>query len=271
MEENQKKDNRGNNFYQTNNEILKLDILKPLSDEVKKDLFKNNITLDFYFNHYISRKENLQRIKNECNRGLFYLSYSIIEIDFNISNKKARNLVKRFINNGVIECIEKGKAKGEKSLYAYTSVFYSKKGIEGTELGAELGQSRDIVKPSNTNALQGHKGIEGTELGAELGATLKKKTKQKIEKEIIYMDFKFLNSVKITIEEYNQLIEEYDSNYIMTKVTKLEQYLKEGKKYNDHFLTIYSWITNDGDKAIKKKKYYEPKFLEEPPEGFKVW
>ena len=55
-----------NNFYQINNEILKLD---PYNE---KDLEK------IQFNHYLCRKENLQRTRGELDRGLFKLSYTTI-------------------------------------------------------------------------------------------------------------------------------------------------------------------------------------------------
>ena len=129
------------NFYQTNNEVLKWDP----NDE--KDF------LLIRFNHWISKKENFQRTKNTLDRGLFELSYSVIERDFNISNKQARNLVKRFIDLGIIELIEKGNSKNSKSIFAYTSVYYEdKKGIvEGIDKG--------IVNPVNSNVYKGSKGL----------------------------------------------------------------------------------------------------------------
>ena len=141
-------------FYKTNNEILKLDPLKGLSDNLKKELFKNNNTLDLYFNHWICRKENLQRAKGELDRGLFELSYSVIETDFNISNKKARLLVKRFIDNGIIELVKRGNTTNRKTIFAYTSVYYDdeKKGIvEGIVKG--------IDNCVNSNTSINHKGI----------------------------------------------------------------------------------------------------------------
>ena len=104
-----------NNFYQTNNEILKLN---PYN---KSDLEK------LQFNQYICRKENLQRVKNKTDRGLFKLSYTTMMTDTGLSRNKLQRLIKWFEEAGIIECIEKSNVKGKESMYAYTSVYYIEK------------------------------------------------------------------------------------------------------------------------------------------------
>ena len=99
-------------FYKTNSEILKLD---PITDQ---DLI--------IFNHYISRKENFQRLSGELPKGVFKVSYMNIEKELRVSRRKARNLMKYFLDNKIIECVEKSNKKGVESLYAYTSVYYEK-------------------------------------------------------------------------------------------------------------------------------------------------
>ena len=105
----------GSNFYQTNNKILALD---PANE---KDI-------DYIrFNHYISRKENLQRTKEELDRGLFKFSYISAINDLKISRRKLQRIVKWFEDNRIIECIEKSKARDSASVYAYTTVYYDSK------------------------------------------------------------------------------------------------------------------------------------------------
>ena len=103
-----------NNFYQMNNEILKLD---PYGS--KGDLEK------IQFNYYLCRKENLQRTKGELERGLFKLSYTTIIADTGLKRWKVQELIKWFEDNKIIECIEKSDSKGKESIYAYTSVYYA--------------------------------------------------------------------------------------------------------------------------------------------------
>ena len=81
-----------NNFYPTNNEILKLNPLKGLSDEIKAEIFKNTDTLDLFFNQFITRSENLERINSNLEKGTFKLSYPTIEKEFNITRGKAQRL-----------------------------------------------------------------------------------------------------------------------------------------------------------------------------------
>ena len=130
-----------NNFYQTNNKILKLD---PYN---KSDLEK------LQFNQYLCRKENLQRIKNEIDRGLFKLSYTTMMTDTGLSRNKLQRLIKWFEEAGIIECIEKSNVKGKESIYAYTSVYYEKNSTNNnTDFNTNLSSnSNTLDSVSNTN------------------------------------------------------------------------------------------------------------------------
>ena len=102
----------GSNFYQINNQILKLD---PYND---KDL-------DYIkFNSYLMRKENIQRVEGGLDRGLLKLSYTTIIEDTGMKRWKVQSLMKWFEDNKIIECIKKSSKKSNESIYAYTSVFY---------------------------------------------------------------------------------------------------------------------------------------------------
>ena len=127
----------GSNFYQTNNKILALDPA-------------NAKDIDYIrFNHYISRKENLQRTKEELDRGLFKFSYISAINDLKISRRKLQRIVKWFEDNRIIECIEKSKARDSASVYAYTTVYYDSK--SDTVCDTVCDTNSDINKPSNFN------------------------------------------------------------------------------------------------------------------------
>ena len=91
-------------FYPTNNEILKFD-----EKEIDKILF----------NHYISRKENFQRLNGELERGHFKLSARTVAEDLGIPLTKAHKLIKEFEDLGIIKSIFKSKSKHHSSIYCY--------------------------------------------------------------------------------------------------------------------------------------------------------
>lgn len=96
-----------NCFYPTNNEVLKFD-----EKEIDKILF----------NHYISRKENFQRLNGELERGYFKLSSRAVADDLGISRMKANRLINEFEELGIIKTIKKSKSKKEPSIYCYATL-----------------------------------------------------------------------------------------------------------------------------------------------------
>jgi len=133
----------GVNFYQMNNEILKLN---PYN---KKDIEY------IQFNNYLCRKENIQRTRNELDRGLFKFSYTSAIEDTGLSRSKIQRLIKWFEEKQIIECISKSNVKGKESIYAYTSVYYYEKNNTNfntnsdTDLSSNFNRLRVI---SNTNS-----------------------------------------------------------------------------------------------------------------------
>ena len=76
------------------------------------------------FREFIEIRENGQRLTGELPKGMFRLSYAVIEEELNFSRWTARKIMKYFLDNGIIECVEKSRKKGEGSLYIYTTVYY---------------------------------------------------------------------------------------------------------------------------------------------------
>ncbi|MGL5693203.1 MAG: hypothetical protein ACRCXA_03940 [Peptostreptococcaceae bacterium] len=94
-------------YYKLNNKVLEFDVNKDI------DLIR--------FNHYLMQKENIQRLKSEVGKGCFYLSLTILEKDLNLTRKKVRNLILKFIELGIITEVEKGNSSSKKSIYSYNS------------------------------------------------------------------------------------------------------------------------------------------------------
>lgn len=161
----------GVNFYQINNGILKLN---PYN---KKDLEY------IQFNHYICRKENMQRIKNELDRGLFKLSYTTMVEDTGLSRNKLQRIVKWFEENGIIECIEKSSVKGKESIYAYTSVYYSEENKYSTNYNTDCSTDNNTDLSSNFNRLKVINNTNNnTDYNINNSTSKKEKKKEKIKK-----------------------------------------------------------------------------------------
>ena len=203
-----------NNFYQTSNKILKLNSYN------KRDLEL------IQFNHYISRKENLQRSTGELARGLFKLSYSTIETDTGLSRNKIQRIIKWFEDNKIIECIHKSKARNKESIYAYTSVYYEK-------------NSTVFNTVFNTNLSSNYNGlslVSNTVFNTNNSTSKKEKEKENI-KSIKEKEYKKELHYKSEGYEYSDMINSYTKNPYMVRA--LEKYIdmrnRLSKKDNKEF------------------------------------
>jgi len=184
------------NFYMTNNEVLKLDPIK----DVNKILF----------NHYICRKENLERINRNIPKGQFYLALSTAAKDLNLTREKIRTMVKCFIKLEIITCVYKPTlGSKEPSIYCYNSVYFSCGSThEGTHDIAHEGTHENAHdKVSNANGSETINTHENThenthDLSRENNTSkkelLKREVKKKTKKEIIYTDIADTENITIT-------------------------------------------------------------------------
>lgn len=96
-----------NGFYKLNSVVLGFDITSDI----------NKIR----FNHYIMRKENIQRLQCTLPRGQFYMTVRRAATDLQLSISTISRLVREFSDLGVIRLVSKG-AKGKMhSIYSYIS------------------------------------------------------------------------------------------------------------------------------------------------------
>ncbi|GKZ02640.1 hypothetical protein ANS017_13160 [Paraclostridium bifermentans] len=92
-------------YYKLSNKALAFDVNKEV------DLIR--------FNHYLMQKENLQRMKGNLIKGCLELSSKIISEDMKIDINKAKRLVKKFLELGIIKAISVSTKKGASSVYLY--------------------------------------------------------------------------------------------------------------------------------------------------------
>lgn len=108
-------------FYQTNNKIL----TRSIKGAETIDFNKYPNLLDILFNHWISQKENYNRLIENFERGEFELSRSIVMDEFGIKESKAKGLIKRFVKDEIIELKERGNNQNKRSIYMYLSALES--------------------------------------------------------------------------------------------------------------------------------------------------
>ncbi|MBY2230936.1 hypothetical protein KWV98_11315 [Clostridioides difficile] len=95
-------------YYKLDSKSLAFDINKDI------DLIR--------FNHYLMQKENIQRLKGNLKRGYLELSSKVISDDMRIDLNKAKRLVKKFLQLGIIKPINISKRKGIASVYSYSTI-----------------------------------------------------------------------------------------------------------------------------------------------------
>ena len=231
----------GNNFYQMNNEILKLDPYK------EKDFEK------IQFNHYLCRKENLQRTKEELDRGLFKLSYTTMIADTGLKRWKVQELIKWFEDNKIIECIEKSDSKGKESIYAYTSVYYAENELKNhtdnhtnnhTDFHTSKKEKEKENKKEKKNNIYSISSLAFTKIFDLWNSKNIVKHKNitdnmvKAYKNIsgLYTD----NEIVEAIENYNKCLK--DDNFYYTHRFTLEKFLKQSNGISN--------FVNDGEMYI---------------------
>ena len=217
-----------NNFYQINNEILKLN---PYN---KKDLEL------IQFNHYLCRKENLQRNKGELTRGLFKLSYTTLEADTGLSRNKLQRIIKWFEDNNIIKPIHKSRARDKESIYCYTSVYYDEK--NSTVFNTENNTVNNTVFSSNSNVSNSMSNTVFNTVNNTVFNTSKKEKKKEKEKENIKSSTDNIISLAHTKTRYTEKVAvmvEY--NGLEVKATRFDgnppRY--EGNEYKEYNGYIY--------------------------------
>ena len=236
-------------FYKTNIKVLQFDVNKEI-DEIR-------------FNHYISRKENFCRISKQLELGNFELSASVVEMDLKITNSKAKRLIKKFIDLGIITVVYKSNSKGKASIYNYAT--YSKnEPVDGLVSEPVSEPVDEPVKASNINSLSGvsepvSEPVDELVSEPVTGPSKKdNKINNKKDNKIFYMDLSFIDSlidtVKITEDEYNLLLERYPKKLVHDKIKALDRYKDIDSKYNRHIKALDDWCERDKDKEEYKEK-----------------
>lgn len=113
-----------NGFYKLNSAVLGFDI--------KNDINK------IRFNHYIMRKENIQRFQGTLPRGQFYMTVRRTATDLHLSISTISRLVREFLDLGIIRLVSKGVKGKNHSIYSYISVEFNGNLSENTHMEGDV-------------------------------------------------------------------------------------------------------------------------------------
>ena len=269
-------------FYQTNNKILS----KSIDGAETIDFNKYPDLLDILFNHWISQKENYNRIKKQLNRGEFEISLKIIKDTFDISDRKARGLIKRFVEDEIIMLKRKGNSSSNKSIYIYLSALekmQEHEDIVSDIVRTQLGHS-ETLKNERIQKVKGHSEDTVSDIVAN---NSKKELIKRINKKDIYTDIfdywiskdiykhrqltsnmekaidkalkkhKNIEVIKEAINNYSEILK---SNFYYSHIFTLEKFLTQGNGI-PNFIEEGEMLINY-KKDLQKSKAHDP--VEEP-------
>lgn len=248
-------------YYKLNNEVLGFDVTKNVNE--------------ILFNHYIIKKENLQRLKMNLPRGQFYLTINIVSIDLNITVAIARGLIKKFSELGIITNVyTPPKGCKKPSIWEYNSATFAN--------NDDNNDSNNDINNEEAIKTKGLKGVTNNDINNDANNDVnnsKKEYIKRINKKNIYshlFDFWIEKDIKnhrgITkdiIKAIDTTLKEYTEEQVKEGITNYNiMYKDENYKWCEHqwglneFLLRkdkdgvrqLSMFLNDGSKFVNYKK-----------------
>ena len=193
------------------------------------------------FNHYIMRRENLNRIQNKLPMGQFNMSISSVSKDLDISRSKAQRLINEFLEKNIIKLISKGSVKlKDSSIYEYVTSDTVHDTINDT---VDISSSNISIDNSDTNTDSVSDNSKKENLNIKLN-----------NKDLYVRIIDYLN--KTTGKNFK-------ATTIKT-ITSIKARLKEGFVEEDFYKVIdiksSQWIDNDMCKFLRPETLFSNKF-----------
>ena len=222
-------------YYKLNNKVLSFDLDKDIN-EIK-------------FNHYIMKKENIQRLKGELPRGQFYLSRYDVSTNLNINQSRAKRIIEKFINLGLIVQIKRGRNQNHLSIYQYNSAILCDQPDDQPNEQAD-----DQPNVSEIAVLEGVDEQASDQPNEQANDQYKKELLKRIIKKDIYIQIPDVDNVKINEEQYKKLIDTFTEKLVLENILNLDNYIANGKggKYKDHYRVLRTWL-NKSSKEVSDK------------------
>ncbi|MDK2562950.1 conserved phage C-terminal domain-containing protein [Romboutsia sedimentorum] len=226
-------------FNKMNTKVLKFDIDKDI-DRIR-------------FNHYVMRRENLNRIKNEFPKNQFSLTVSTVMKDLSLSHGKAQRMISEFEKLGIIKSISKASCARGYSIYEYITNDdwkYDK------DSGIEHDIGYDIAKDSNCNIDETDSGnVIEVKSGMDIDNSKKENTKRELNKENIYgvvvdyLNKKTNKNFKATTQKTKSFIN-----------ARLKEGFCEKDFYNVIDIKVSQWMYTDMQKFLRPETLFSNKF-----------
>lgn len=217
----------GYGYIKTNINVMKFDYIKDRDQVI--------------FNHYIMRRENLNRIQKDLPIGQFTLTVTGVSKDLNISRVRAQRLIKEFQHKNIIKIITKGNYKNQNfSVYEYVT----------SDIGCDTGSDTDECR--NTNRLR-----DTLDIGDDTDCDTFKKENLNIK----------LNNkdIYIRIVDYlNKTTGKCFKSTTKKTVTCMKARINEGFVEEDFYKVIDTksrqWLHNDMNKFLRPETLFSNKF-----------
>lgn len=240
-------------FYQTNSKILS----KSIKGAETIDFNKYPNLLDILFNHWISQKENYNRLNSTFERGEFEISRTIVMEEFGIKDTKAKNLIKRFIKDEIIKLKKRGSSSSKRSIYVYLSALED---IEKTHKKKTKLETKSETKKRPSETLK-NEYIHSYEKPSE--NQVKNQVKDHSKKELI----KRINKKEIYSRVITRLNELTGKSYKPTTkktIACIDARLNEGFKEDDFYKVIEiktkEWLGTEYEKYLRPETLFGTKF-----------
>ena len=193
------------------------------------------------FNHYIMRRENLNRVQNKLPIGQFNMTISSVSNDLNISRSKAQRLINEFLDKNIIKLISKGSLKSkDASIYEYIT--------SDTELNT-------VDDTNNISNINDFIDIDDTKIDTTSDKSKKENLNIKLNNKDLY--------VRI-IDYLNQTTGKSFKSTTIKTINCIKARLNEGFVEEDFYKVIdiksSQWLDNDMCKFLRPETLFSNKF-----------
>lgn len=265
-------------FYQTNSRILNRSIKG--SDTI--DFNKYPDLLDILFNHWISQKENYNRLNKNIERGEFEISRSIIMDEFGIKETKAKNLIKRFVDDEIIKLKKRGNSSSKRSIYVYLSALdkIELSAIKKTKLETKLETKQRPSKTLKNQYVEGDEEPSKDQVKDQANTHSKKELIKKNYKKDIYSAssealwklYPHKKGKTSAMKKIPKLIEQYGFEQMETCIKRYIKYVEHTRKTKYNLSYQMGSTFFNGTYADYLDENYEGQPIEEKPkEEFSVF
>lgn len=224
-------------------------------DEHVRKIFKEDID-KYLVISWIIFNTNYQEEYNGLGRYECYFTHGMMIEKFGLSRTKSAKIIEQLVADNFIVWIKKSKNQHEKSIIKLhepqNSRWNSKQNSRntGTETSNENTERFDITgfreceETANMTASKTPTKTADETVTNTLSINISKNLSKNISNQCVYKPLPKSPNVKLTEEQFNNLVQEHGVEYTENIILDLENHIVngDGAKYTDHNLAIENWI-----------------------------